>query len=231
MSNLQKEKSLQSGREWSFFYLKFKVSFFFLFVLTPQLPGCQDKYPVMTCDANSGVSFDQTDVPVIGPTDSKVDLTVFGDFQCPYTHLFWQDLEEYLQSIKDTPEEGKLSVHFRHFPLPGIHNRALEASTAGAAAYLQGNSYFWEMVPLLMTTGSKLTDDYLTYYAYFAGLDEDQFATDYSGEEAAALVARDRNLGQSLNIQGTPAVYLCGQKISVSNDEIIDNLDYLLDKN
>lgn len=72
-----------------------------------------------------------------GSADAPVLLEEFGDFECQPCSILWPILE------KVEREYGaRLSVTFRHHPLPQ-HRHALLAARASEAAGLQ--SRFWEM--------------------------------------------------------------------------------------
>ena len=196
------------------------IVFYFLF------SGCND-HQVERCIPGQGIVFDNTKVPVKGDEASPVELVIFGDLQCPGTHVLWWRLKILFSKLKKQEKSAMLKVYFRHFPL-STHNRATSAAKAAAASYLQGNEAFWKMLDLLMKTGDKLTDEHIMTYAANAGLDIDQFEADWKGDSAAKLVSRDYALAIKLALPGTPASIICGIPIWGTADDVIENLEYLL---
>lgn len=80
-----------------------------------------------------------------GPSDAKVTLVEFSDFQCPYCASFYSATEQ--QIMKDYVESGKVRFVYKHFPLTTIHPNAQKAAEASECAGDQGK--FWEMHDLL----------------------------------------------------------------------------------
>jgi protein-disulfide isomerase len=187
-----------------------------------------NEYPVEHCVAGQGISLDDADTPRLGPDAAKVDLVIFGDFQCPGTAQLWFGLTPYLERLAADGRDDALAVRFRHFPLTSIHERAYAASIAAAAAHRQGDGAFWAIFPLLLKPASELSDLHIASYAETAGLDMARFAADLESEAAAAVVDRDAALARSLELPGTPSVLLCGIPVSPEPGDLIDNLDYLI---
>jgi len=187
-----------------------------------------NEYPVEHCFAGQGISLDDGDAPLLGPETAEVELTIFGDFQCPGTAQLWFGLAPFLERLAADGRGGALAVRFHHFPLTSIHARALAASLAAAAAHRQGDDAFWRIFPMLLKPAEGLTDAHLASYAAAAGLDTAQFAVDLESEEVAETVADDAALAGSLGLAGTPSVLLCGVPISPDPGDIADNLEYLI---
>jgi protein-disulfide isomerase len=185
-------------------------------------------YPVEHCFAGQGISIDDTDAPRLGPDAARVELTIFGDFQCPGTAQLWFGLEPFLDRLAADGRSDELVVRYHHFPLTSIHERAQAAALAAAAAHRQGNDAFWGLFPMLLKPAVELTDAHISAYASAAGLDMPRFSADLESAEVAAVVARDAALAGSLELAGTPSVALCGIQISPDPDDVVDNLDYLI---
>jgi protein-disulfide isomerase len=148
----------------------------------------------------------------VGPTDAKVTLVEYSDFQCPacaaYAPIVTKALAE--------PElKGKVRFVYRFFPLITIHPNARLSSQAAEAAGLQGK--FWEMHDLLFAkqtewaelsnTGAK---NKFADYAAQLGLDKARFLSDIDGSTVKDRVQRDMDSGNASNIQGTPTFYVNG---------------------
>ena len=63
--------------------------------------GCLNEYAVEQCIPGYGIVIDNKDAPRIGPTFAPVNLTLFGDFQCPGTHQLWYFLSEFLSKLEE----------------------------------------------------------------------------------------------------------------------------------
>jgi len=82
---------------------------------------------------------------VLGSPDAKVELTEFGDFECPACEKFSELTEADLRAKYVTT--GKVRFRFIDFPLINVHRNTLNASVAAACADEQGK--FWEMHDML----------------------------------------------------------------------------------
>ncbi|MBU0670956.1 DsbA family protein, partial [Patescibacteria group bacterium] len=76
--------------------------------------------------------------PSIGPADTKAEVIMFEDFECPYCGQFFQDKKEIINEYQD-----RVLFVFRNFPMESIHENAMQAALAGECANEQGK--FWEM--------------------------------------------------------------------------------------
>jgi protein-disulfide isomerase len=82
---------------------------------------------------------------VLGNPDAKVELTEFGDFECPACEKFSELTEaDFRAKYVNT---GKVRFRFIDFPLINVHRNTLNASVAAACADEQGK--FWEMHDML----------------------------------------------------------------------------------
>lgn len=68
-----------------------------------------------------------------GPATAPVTIVEFSDFQCPYCRIAWDTLR-----ILRARYPTQVTLVYRHYPLQGIHPRALEAASAAECAGAQG---------------------------------------------------------------------------------------------
>ncbi len=142
--------------------------------------------------------------PTYGNENAPVTVVVFADFECPHCKIEAPLLRKSVQSYR-----GRAKLVFRHFPLR-MHARAQQAALACEAAHLQGK--FWEMHDLVFDHQTQLEDEDLERYAsQISGLDVAKWKTDYVSDAVELSVAKDRKMGETLDIQGTPAVYINGR--------------------
>src|SRR5262245_9051835 len=80
--------------------------------------------------------------PMRGPSDAKVTVVEFADYQCPFCGqaegLVTQVLEDYPKDVR---------LVYKQFPLATIHPQAMAAAKGALAAGRQGT--YWEMHDLL----------------------------------------------------------------------------------
>jgi protein-disulfide isomerase len=145
--------------------------------------------------------------PVRGPTDAKVTVVEFADYQCPFCGqaegLMTQVLESY-------PKEVRLV--YKQFPLATIHPQAMAASKAALAAGRQGK--YWEMHDLLFRNQRDLSPENLTQLAESLQLDVMQFEKDMESPEVLAQISREQQEGKSADVVGTPTIFVNGKRLT-----------------
>lgn len=147
-----------------------------------------------------------------GSADAAVTLVEYSDFQCPACRAFHPVIE---QLVEEFPEDVRFV--YRHFPLRSIHPNAQLAGQATEAAALQGQ--FFEMHDALFNTQSQWSSlpDPADFFVELAGsleLNQEQFRTDMESSDARNAVNDDLRNGNRSNVQGTPSLFINGNKIS-----------------
>lgn len=142
---------------------------------------------------------------VKGDEDGAVTITEFSDFQCPYCTRLQPTLNEVLKAY---PEGVKLV--YKDFPL-SFHKQARNAAKAARAAGEQGK--YWEMHDILFENYNKMTDDGFKEYASSLGLDVEKFMSDFSSNKYDKLIQQDINLGQKVEVRGTPTIFINGKRM------------------
>ena len=145
-----------------------------------------------------------------GAENAPVTLEEFGDFECPPCGALYP----LLKKIEADYGEEKLRLVFRQFPLTQMHKHALVAAYAAEAAGFQGR--FWEMYDKMYSdqaTWSKAPDARIFFiqYARDIGLDVDRFQRDMVSPAAETRVMFDYQRGRSLNVTGTPTIFINGR--------------------
>jgi len=87
----------------------------------------------------------------IGPTDARVTVVNYGDYQCPGCQRTHRSTEKMARELLD-----RVRLVHRHFPLVKNYPRALRTAEAAEAAAAQGK--FWEMHRPLYLRPDKLSD-------------------------------------------------------------------------
>jgi protein-disulfide isomerase len=145
--------------------------------------------------------------PLYGNERAPVTVVVFADFECPHCRAEAPTLRKAVQRYR-----GQIKLVYMHYPLE-MHPRAKVAAVAAEAAHAQGK--FWEMHDLIFDHQHQLEDEDLERYAkQIDGLDLGRWKADFAAEAAKLAVAKDRAIGDALDIRGTPAVYVDGRALT-----------------
>jgi len=151
----------------------------------------------------------------VATSKGVVTIDEYGDYQCPPCGA----LHPIIKTLKG--EYGdRIQFAFHHFPLTQLHSHALEASSAAAAAGLQGK--FWEMHNLLYEKQSEWSEvgDFRPIVLEFArkiGLDLPRFTRDIDGLQVVTIISEDMQRGALLGVNGTPTVFINSQLIHSDN--------------
>lgn len=153
-----------------------------------------------------------------GKVSAPARLDIISDYQCPYCNVLWNSSS--LADWRSKPETYRIYLH--HFPLP-MHPLALPAATYGECAAAQGR--LWEFSDVLNAgfatwTHQAPADALQTFagYAAAAGVKPAELEACLAKNPAPALLQRAAQLGQNLNVRGTPTVYLNGVRLGNYND-------------
>ncbi len=151
--------------------------------------------------------------PVRGKADAPVTIVEFSDFQCPFCARSNPIVEGVLAKYPD-----KVNYVYKHFPL-AFHAAARPAAIASMAAQDQGK--FWEMHDVLFANQATLDAAKMEEYAKQAGLDLARFKKDLDAKKAEyeKRVDAELALGQSVDVRGTPTLYVGGRKVRVRTVE------------
>jgi len=141
-----------------------------------------------------------------GPKTAPLEVIIFSDFQCP----FCSRVEPTLTQMEK--EYGnKVRFVWKNYPLP-FHNNAEPASEAAMAAHAQGK--FWQMHDKLFQNQQALDQANLDKYAQEVGLNMAKYKADVEAKKYKATIEAETKEGQAVGVNGTPAVFINGRKIS-----------------
>ena len=150
----------------------------------------------------------------IGREDAPVTIYEFADFQCPacgqYATFVTPLVKERLV------DQGLVRwVHY-DFPLEG-HQHSFLAARAGRCANEQGK--FWEFHDVVygrQPSWSAASDptDMFVEFAGQVGADAGQFESCLRSDKYQEEVSRSLALGQSLNVRGTPTLFVNGKQLA-----------------
>lgn len=143
-----------------------------------------------------------------GPSDAKVTLIQYSDFECPYCANFSSTIKQIIEEYGDD-----VQVVFRHFPL-SFHANAREAAIASECAAEQG--MFWEMHDKIFEANLTDTMSAETWGRAAAdlGLDTDDFADCMESDRYDEKIASQMQEGAKAGVKGTPATFVNGTIVS-----------------
>jgi protein-disulfide isomerase len=183
-----------------------------------KLNAIQDKLTA-TRQAAGAEDFDKVyaisvgDSPVRGDPNGSVTIVEFSDFQCPFcaraAPLITELLKKYPKGVRFV---------YKQFPLP-MHQTARPAALWSLAAQSQGK--FWEMHDILIQNQPTLDPSKVDDLAKQAGLDLGRFKADLekNGADYAKRVDADVALGSTVDVRGTPTIFIGGKKVRVRTVE------------
>jgi protein-disulfide isomerase/uncharacterized membrane protein len=156
----------------------------------------------------------------IGPDDAwrgnpKAQVTVveFADLECAYCKRAAGQFERLYAAYGD-----RVLFVFKHFPMstwcnPGVkynkHNNACRASYAAECAKAQDK--FWSFADMAFKNQHSLGRKDLEIYAKEVGVDLPKFKACMSAKKGKAKVIADAKLGASLDVRGTPRIFVNGE--------------------
>ncbi len=142
--------------------------------------------------------------PVRGPSDAKVTLVEFSDFQCPYCAAAVGKLKAMQEAY---PRDVRLV--FKQFPLE-IHSMSALAAAAALSAHAQGK--FWPLHDRMYAEFRHLSRANILDWVKELGLDSAKFQAGMDSATTRAVVQRDMDDGMRAGVQGTPTVFVNGKK-------------------
>ena len=163
------------------------------------------------------------DSPKKGAAEPLATLIEFSEFQCPACKGFGlQAIPELLKKY-----EGKLQVVYKHFPLE-FHEYALLAAIVSEEVRAQkGDEAFWKFHDLIYTGQDKLGPEFLNETAKGLGVDMEKLQKVILDEKSAhkQRVEAEYALGEKVDVQGTPFLYVNGIQWNPENQELGDLID------
>lgn len=175
-----------------------------------------------------GFDFDYTDQPFLGEKSADVNIVEFGDYKCPVCKNFNQSFFPLIE--KDLINTGKAKFYYMNYPF--IHPvDSTRAAVFAEAVYAElGNDTFWKFHELLYekqpddTSKENVelnTEEFLKETLKEVTSDEnvEKVAKAYSSETYQKRVDKDLSYVDTLNITGTPTIYVNGVKFEGNSYE------------
>jgi protein-disulfide isomerase len=160
--------------------------------------------------------------PVRGNPDAKVTVVNYDDLECPYCarmheELFPATLDHY---------KGLVKFVYKDYPLVEIHPWAMHASVNANCLADQSSDAYWQFVDYAHSHGQEIDGNHDNAKQSFATLDEQarEIGKKFhvNGPKLDACLAKqDESVvrasmreGQKLGIDGTPQVFVDGERIA-----------------
>lgn len=167
----------------------------------PQRPDPNKVYPIA---APAGKA------PQKGAGKGKVVMYEFSEFQCPFCRRVNPTLEQVLKNYGD-----KVSVIWRHYPLP-FHNNAKLAAEAAHEVFAQaGSAKFWKYHDLLFDNQRALDRPNLEKFAQqVGGINMARFKKALDNHTHAKRVETDMEAVSKAGARiGTPSFFINGKLV------------------
>ena len=157
-----------------------------------------------------------------GNADAKVTVVNYDDLECPYCarmheELFPATLDHY---------KGLVKFVYKDFPLVEIHPWAMHASINANCLADQSNDAYWQFVDYAHSHGHEIDGNHDNVKQSFATLDEQAREIgkkfNVNGPKLDACLAKQDDSvvrasmreGEKLGIDGTPQVFVDGERIA-----------------
>jgi len=149
-----------------------------------------------------------------GPAAAPVTIVLFSDFQCPYC----KKMHALLASEPLITSGGRVRLVFRHMPMPA-HQWAQKAAESAACAQLQNGDAFWRLHDSLFENQDKITADNVSQKvndlaSQIETLNTRDFRDCLRRQTSLGMVLRDRQLGTTLGVKGTPTMFINGEPLT-----------------
>lgn len=165
---------------------------------------------VLAACESPDVTAPAVDDHVRGPSNAKVTLIEYGDYQCPPCSNSARVVERLLA---EHPRD--LRFIYRHFPTRR-HRNAVPAARAAEGAEQQGK--FWEMHAMLLANqqqwyGAGAPQEVFLRYARQLQLDEARFRASVDSDQLERRIRDSHENGRTMGVRGAPAFFLNGKRL------------------
>ena len=164
--------------------------------------------------------------PAKGPKDSPVTIVEFGDLQCPACKAAQPAIESLVAA------EPTARFVFQNFPLE-MHNWAKKGAAYADCVGQTSNAAFWKFVAKTYETQSDITaenaDEKLTAIAEASGAKGADIARCATTPVTQAHLDASLALGKSVNVTGTPTLFINGRAIGNISQVPADTLKELVE--
>ena len=150
--------------------------------------------------------------PLVSEEGQPPLLTEFGDFQCPHCARFALGLMPEIK--KDLIDTGTVRFEYRHYPFLGPESYMAAEASECARDQDQFQQYHDRLYLLIITQRIQaITQESIEETARLLSLDLNRFRRCVSARTYKDRVKQDKAYGRSLGVQGTPSLFINGERI------------------
>jgi len=146
----------------------------------------------------------------------------FADFKCPACKLFHE--MAFYKLKKDFIDTGKVRFFFFQFPIPNATGTDTEnAANAAECLFHQDEAAFWAFYDAdyenqgpeqeQWATPERLLELVRDYVKPLVDIDEGDLQQCIEERRYQAEIDKDKQIGLSLSVRGTPTIFLNGEKL------------------
>ena len=171
--------------------------------------------PQMLREFNSETSYEipMQNSPFTGPADAPVTIVEFSDFECPHCADHFKKTPQALAGFGD-----KVKLVSKNFPLDpacntgGSHRKACMAAWAARCVFKKlGLDAFTKIQSYLFSEQETFTKETIQEKTSALGLAPSDLKQCMESPEVRQEIADEVELGKSLNLQGTPTIFVNGK--------------------
>jgi protein-disulfide isomerase len=140
-----------------------------------------------------------------GPSDAKLTVVEYGDYQCPYCGQAYPIVEQLRSTFADS-----MRFVFRNLPLADVHPNAEAAAEVAEAVALQGK--FWEIHNTLYENQHDLCAKALMGYVEAVGADVKEVTKAIADGGPSKRVEADFEGAIRSGANGTPTFFVNGAR-------------------
>lgn len=149
-----------------------------------------------------------TDDPSIGPSDAKLVIVEFVDYECPFCNEESTVVRELAAAYQE-----KVRWVMRDFPVSELHPQAVIGAEGAGCAEAQGK--YWSMHDRLFAAAAdgELERDEIDRAAEQSGLDMAVYRACMSVHARIDEIQKDLSDGLAAGVRGTPTFFLNGSRV------------------
>jgi protein-disulfide isomerase len=171
------------------------------------------------------------DIPVVGaptwgPSDAKVTIIEFGDFECPFCAKVAPTVMKLKKIYGD-----KIRLVYKHMPL-AQHAHALSAALTSTCIANQSSEKFWQFYSLIYQKSDKLNEGLIRETAKKVKTDLKELDKCLENPTTKAQLLQDGELVNRLGLESTPVFFINGEMLSGSApvEAFQEAIDYYLEE-